>query len=240
MNNQEFVHFRWGVHEDQSKPMYALLDTAGSKFYLVDQDIELLKLTQLILLSSRHLLTAKISSIRNYEPAMIDNSVALSWGIKTPYGIPYTFSGGAGFWQIRNYDDLYNWCNPITDYDLNLQRNIFLVVSLLKKADDFIRIELNRLDDQNQNEQLIEFSKIVMPDDTDVIDLINVDLDSAEKLKNRIKDCKKTLIKLLASTTLTDDSSTVTTNIKNYFDQQENLSDIDDSFRTELVKVLTK
>lgn len=240
MNNQEFVHFRWGVHDNHAEPFYALIDPSGSKFFLVDQNIKLIKLVQMIFLSSRHLITAKISSVKNYEPTLIDNSVALDWGLKTPYGGPYTFTGNGGFWQIRRSDDLYNWKNKITEYDLNLQKNIFLVIALLNSADDFVRHELDRVDDSGHYNHLLEFVKIVMPEDNNVVDLISVDLNTIQQLKARIKNCKQDLIRMLSAITLTQDYSTVTEIITNQFNEQENLSDIKAAFRTQILNTINK
>jgi len=197
MDNQDFSLFSWGTHDNHHKNYYGLTNSAGNKLYLVGEDVSKLRLLQFIVLSSNNLLLLKLSDISNYGPGMLDNQVCLDWGISSPHGLLMN-DGRAGNYFTKKHDQLVPSAVPTTVQDLELQKNLFYILGILDVADNFINDHINQVPDVSYYNDLLDFFKIIMPGDTDLIRVVQLDQTPQLSLTENIKNLKNIIVELLS------------------------------------------
>lgn len=214
MNNQDFTHFDWGMHDHPDRPFYALVHPHQDRLYIIGEDYDALKLMQLIVLSSRHLILIRISDLKNYQPGLLDNTVCLGWSVVAPLGSELA-NGLAGTFRTRSVDLLSNHNRPAISTDLELQKNLFLIKKLLSATDGYIQSVLDTNVDLLHNQAMLDYFKIILPNDTQLIESVKVDQSLVLTLQNEILDCKNDLVKLLSNIDFSVDYETASTAVRN-------------------------
>lgn len=202
----------WGTHENPDSKFYALAHSSASKFYFVGEDYNRLKLIQLIMMSSRSSLLVTLSDLPGYTPKLIDNSVCTNWGILSPLG-SNTYNGLAAEYKIRTIDALKETNIALSQDEEHLVKNIYLINYILDQTDGFIEQALNGVDHRH-NAALIDFFKIILPQDKTIVEMVKFDQSLVTALENDIKNCKDYIIRMLSNIDFSKEHDAVLEKIK--------------------------
>ena len=239
MNNQDFVYFNWGTHDNQLMPYYGLVSPTADRIYVVGEDYQQLKFIQLLLLSSRQISTTTISAVPNYTHGIIDNSVCLNWMISSPWG-QHSVLGLAGDFKSRRSDSLIEATSVASDSDFELQKNIMFLQTLVTEINLFFKREVADQIDNRHNESLRNFVEILMPEDQDIRRVIDFEIQLVEQYREKINNIKNNFIRTLSTVDYNQPYKLVHKYIAEKIDNIHDTNEIQKNFKLFLTNLITQ
>ena len=230
MSNQDFVYFNWGTHDSPSNPYYGLISPSANKIYVVGQNYQQLKFIQLLMLSSKQLVTTKISAINNYTEKLLDNSVCLNWSIQSPIG-QHSVMGLAGDFKTRGGDALVENVAPV-QHDFEIQKNIMFLQRLLSDINYFFNKELDDHYNTQHIDSLRKFLTVIVPADLEILKIVDVEQNLIEQYRQQIINIKSNIIQSLSTIDYNQNFNVVYQQIVNAIDSVNSTNDIHTKFKT--------
>jgi hypothetical protein len=200
MDNTDFKHFFWGVQNHPESKLYGLSNLSYNKFYLISDDYQLLKTTQMTTMVYYPTVLVNLTAFHNYTNGIIDNLVCFNWGINDRAVFQPALTGFLSTYQKKFYDQLHEYSYPTTDFDVELQKKLFLIYKILSDTQLLIERQCNNYIDYKHNQSLKEYFSIILPEDQDIQKMIDKDQTDLEQFEKNIRHSWNTVVKILADT----------------------------------------
>ena len=181
------------------KELYALYNPRSNRFVIADRSYEMLKSIQFVLTHKILLYCVRVSDIENYREGILDRGRLINIGLADSNRINIAV-------DIHPKSEPYIRLIPNTDPIDSYHTHLVDVVSCFHQ---FIKVfnkeygyfqDTMRTKSRNQKmhlEQLAEFSKLVMPDDQALLDLIKWETDYKFSIMKYLRSYKGEVFQML-------------------------------------------